>query len=144
MDAQEIFDTVAEHLFTQGKQAVSDKGCAYRGRDNTTCAVGCLIKDSEYLPAMDDGRALAKIRGFSAEHLSGTGVASLIDAGVLPARLVPHRVLLSFLQNVHDGCLMTADDKFNRADLVDRLFHAARFFDLNSEVVIKHHQTVAG
>jgi hypothetical protein len=47
---QEIFDTVASHLFEQGKRATDHDGrsCAYRGLDGTSCAVGCLIPDELY------------------------------------------------------------------------------------------------
>ena len=55
---QEVFDHVAAHLIKQGKQSLTDKkegysysgiyGCAYRGVNGTSCAVGCLIPDDEY------------------------------------------------------------------------------------------------
>jgi hypothetical protein len=48
---EQIFDTVAKHLLKQNKKsfiADNDGVCAYRGQDNTMCAVGCLIKDEDY------------------------------------------------------------------------------------------------
>jgi hypothetical protein len=54
VNQQEIFDKVATHLITQGKQSLRDDGewedkfCAYRGPDGTMCAAGCLIPDEEY------------------------------------------------------------------------------------------------
>jgi hypothetical protein len=49
---QEIFDKVANHLLTQNQQALIVDfmaiTCAYRGPENTMCAVGCLIPDNVY------------------------------------------------------------------------------------------------
>lgn len=53
---QEIYDKVKSHLLTQGVRSklsrdhlfVGSGGCAYRGQDNTKCAVGCLIPDELY------------------------------------------------------------------------------------------------
>lgn len=63
MNQQEIFDKVATHLITQGKQSLCywrqtewsqpDLGCAYRGDDGTMCAAGCLIPDDEYSRAFE-------------------------------------------------------------------------------------------
>ena len=50
---QEIFDKVADHLFTQKCKCTKDNVCLYRGDDGTKCAAGCLITDEEYKPAME-------------------------------------------------------------------------------------------
>jgi len=52
MTSQEIFDTVIAHLLQQGKQSKSSV-CLYRSDDGSKCAVGALIPDSEYDPAME-------------------------------------------------------------------------------------------
>ena len=52
MTSQQIFDTVVDHLLTQGKQSKSSV-CMYRSADGSKCAVGALILDSEYDPAME-------------------------------------------------------------------------------------------
>ena len=51
----EIFDFVAAHLLRQGRRSMNQSGtiCAYRGGDGTSCAVGFLIKDEFYDPAME-------------------------------------------------------------------------------------------
>ncbi len=63
---QDVFNYVSKHLLTQGVKSQIDynKGeykqrtiCAYRGQDNTCCAVGCLIPDSEYVEHMEDMKA---------------------------------------------------------------------------------------
>lgn len=48
MTKQEVFDKVVTHLVRQGRRSIDGIGCAYRGRDSTMCAVGCLIKDEFY------------------------------------------------------------------------------------------------
>lgn len=56
MDKQAVFDRVAKHLLTQQARAMyvtNENGhmsCAYRGADNMSCAVGCLIDDKYYNP----------------------------------------------------------------------------------------------
>ena len=88
--SQEIFDTVAEHLWKQMCAAVTRPeglydSCAYRADDGKKCAVGCLILDQEYTPAME-----------------GLPVKALLRQGLLPQRLVGHILLLVELQLVHD------------------------------------------
>lgn len=84
MNAQEIFDTVVTHLYTQGKQAVDgENGCRYRTASGLKCAVGCLIPDDQYHPSME-----------------GTPVDLL--GLLLPAYLCSHVNLLDALQTVHD------------------------------------------
>lgn len=53
MNAQEMFETVARHLFAQGKRAgveneEGDFSCLYRAPDGTKCAIGCLLTDEQY------------------------------------------------------------------------------------------------
>ena len=57
---QEIFDHVAKHLLKQGRQSrdPDTDECRYRGPDGTMCAVGCLIPDGEYTPALEGKSAL--------------------------------------------------------------------------------------
>jgi hypothetical protein len=54
MTAQEIFDTSVGALLKQGRPAYSpEDGCAYRTPDGAKCAVGHLIPDSKYTPALE-------------------------------------------------------------------------------------------
>lgn len=51
---QSVYDRVALHLLTQGEPSFdADRECAYRGVNNTSCAVGCLIKDEFYYPDLE-------------------------------------------------------------------------------------------
>lgn len=101
MNAQEIFDTVATHLFTQGEQARNDGycgRCAYRTDEGLTCAVGCLIQDY-YDPEMD--------------KLQFVDIQSIYNAfnDKLPEWIGENINLLSGLQTVHDSsmCWATPD-----------------------------------
>lgn len=90
MEAQEIFDTVAKHLFKQGQRATDPDGgvmCSYRGANGTKCAVGVLIPDELY-DAVMEGKTLDGL-------ISCTMVA-------LPDWMMEHWTLLGWLQDEHD------------------------------------------
>lgn len=62
MNNQEAFDKVAKHLLTQRAKAMKTPTvCAYRAADGKTCAVGCLIPDDLYYPAME-GSGVGAVR----------------------------------------------------------------------------------
>jgi hypothetical protein len=50
---QQIFDTSTAALLAQGKPALENGRCRYRTADGCKCAVGHLIPDDRYDPAMD-------------------------------------------------------------------------------------------
>lgn len=96
MTPQEVFDTVANHLRKQGQRARvanpnfrpgfhgTEEICAYRSPEGLRCAVGCLIKDEDYVPSME-----------------GQTVDSLVEEFDLPY-LFSHHLLLGRLQELHD------------------------------------------
>lgn len=90
---QQAFDTVAKHLFTQGKMSVNAIGhtCMYRGRDGLKCAIGVLIPDTEYQPEFEQN-----------------GAINIADR--VPTLMRLDRVFLSDLQNVHDMETSWVDD----------------------------------
>ena len=90
MTLQEIFDRVATHLLTQGKQSRGPTGCAYRGADGLKCAVGVLITEGCYSPHLESSTVLMP-------HVRQAVEASI---GPLPPK---GDVLLSELQSLHDG-----------------------------------------
>lgn len=94
MTPQQIFDTVATHLFTQGHRAMSEDGttCLYRAPNGDTCAVGCLIQDY-YIPEMDKG-----------DFLLSSGITEIVMRfyDILPEWIVRNVKLLGALQDVHD------------------------------------------
>lgn len=63
MTRQEIFDTVVCHLNTMPHRSLLKDNCAYRSSDGLKCAVGCLIPDDVYDPAMEHITIEALIEG---------------------------------------------------------------------------------
>lgn len=59
MTHQEIFDVVSAHLRTMPARSFDSsdgaKACAYRGDNGGKCAVGILIPNNLYSPAMEGG-----------------------------------------------------------------------------------------
>lgn len=93
MNEQEIFDTVATHLFTQGQQSRDDAyhgRCAYKTETGLTCAVGCLIQDY-YKPEMDS--------------LDNSDIETVYYRfrKILPEWIDENMELLQSLQGVHDN-----------------------------------------
>lgn len=105
MTPQEIFDTVARHLFTQGERAgreikddlgdTVDFECLYRGPNNRTCAVGCLLPDAAYRSDMEG---------------SGIDLLCRMHADVLPEWMSSNSDLLERLQGAHDYHINWKDD----------------------------------
>lgn len=88
---EDLFRTVARHLFRQGCQSTLENNsneCLYRGPQGRKCAVGFLIPDSSYSSAME-----------------GRGIDSLIEdfGGVLPRAILDNSSLLLRLQQLHDS-----------------------------------------
>lgn len=120
MTPQEIFDTVATHLFTQGEQAktINEDGesmCAYRSPEGKKCAVGCLIPDELYRDDME---------GCTASTIADD------DYG-LPAWFATNYALLSSLQRAHDF-----DENWeSEATLKTSLSNLANEYSLSPEVL---------
>ena len=89
---QDIYDTVARHLLTQGRPATNVLTvCCFRAPDGTSCAIGCLIPNELYKPELE-------LRW---------GPYALADIGLLPREEVEKQfssrvLLLCKLQEVHD------------------------------------------
>lgn len=93
---QDIFTQARDHLLKQNCKSQrkhphsggTNLVCAYRGNNNTMCAVGCFIADEEYKPKMDTG--------------VNTSFDSLIATGIFPIMNDKHCYLLAKLQLIHD------------------------------------------
>jgi len=110
LTAQTIFDTVVDHLFTQGRPAVAGNGfCAYRGANGAKCAVGILIPDDLYDPKMDNMD--------NADDGNGYGVSMLLNTFGLLNFLRPHTKLLWGLQDTHDENLSGFERQTENFDL---------------------------
>jgi hypothetical protein len=99
--AQELFETVVLHCRKQGEKAhvklgEGDYSCRYRDPMGRKCAIGCLIPDDVYKPAMEGG-----------------DVGDIIAKDLLPlslaAEFYKNLRLLSALQKVHDQSNTFAD-----------------------------------
>lgn len=116
---QKEFDIVVNHLFAQGRPAIADNGkCAYRGKDNTMCAVGCRIPDSRYKKKMD----------FS-ENSSGLNVGAVVrEFGKrLRKELAVYTSMYFDLQATHDSLsVRNQDGTFNKDVLADKLALVAK------------------
>lgn len=90
MNKQEIFDKVALHLLTQGRQATDGTFCQYLTSDGLKCAIGCLIPDGH--PAQQCGAGARDL------------VARFPDLGILPTDLgtLNGELFLQNLQRIHD------------------------------------------
>ena len=53
MSLQTEFDTVVSHVRKQRVKSTTGGDCAYRGLNNTKCAIGCLIPDAAYDKGME-------------------------------------------------------------------------------------------
>lgn len=96
LNKQEVFNKVALHLLKQGVRSQSDYddtgsfGCAYRGDNGTSCAVGCLIPDELYHPDMENSTASSVLAMFPKTQ-------SLFTEDVKEG------YFLTYLQRIHDG-----------------------------------------
>lgn len=86
--AQQIFDTVLNHLRAQGIASRDDNGsCAYRGKNGASCAIGCLIPGSFYHKS---------IEGFTVNNVRVMDIMQKLG-------ISDHEKLLGRLQRCHDG-----------------------------------------
>lgn len=125
MNAQEVFDKVVTHLYTQGVQSVGADGmCLYRGPNGTMCAVGALISDEDY-----------------DESFEGEAVGGILDSASqknLPSinALKIHETLLSDLQAAHDTTEnWIVRTKRPKVRLKAQLKQVANYYNLNSSVL---------
>ena len=105
--AQQTFEHVVKHLFKQGRRSYSDaSGCLYKGPNNTSCAVGCLIPDDVYSTGME-GKPYGN-------------TSNLFDHYPVLTKVMPkHTYLLRSLQKVHDGNSVWKNEKLMRDVLRD-------------------------
>ena len=86
---QQHFDTVLAHLRKQGKRSTyGNRGCAYRGTDNTKCAIGALLPDELYDPKMENrpvDNLLVNFPEIAREEDSvvATYTTTLVEAGLM-------------------------------------------------------------
>ena len=114
--AQEVFDIVVNHLFTQGRPAYDGvQGCMYRAPDGLRCAVGVLIPDDLYDPEFET-------------NSSDKVIHDLFKSGLADWR--EHEKLLLALQDTHDNSLRTSAYDFYTSALRKQLLKVAAKFSL--------------
>ena len=90
---KEVFKTVKTHMLKQKVKSVLggiDRGCAYRGENGLTCAVGCLIKDEHYDHVLEE---------CNSEHKAVIrAVENSLDVSLRERDIL----MLSCLQSIHD------------------------------------------
>lgn len=104
MDKQALFNHITKHLLSQGKRSeapfVFPKGgstmlCQYRGEGETACAIGSILPESIYEPALEGalGSLTIKLEHSHSEN-GGAELSKFIDK---------HYSLLVKFQHIHDG-----------------------------------------
>lgn len=131
---QELFDRVVTALILQGRPALNDGACAYRGEDGSKCAVGHLISDEVYRSyevALDPDMNRLE------EKLVGHELVQAALAQSLGAKLDQRAVdMLSWLQVAHDDSMHggQASDRDERQWLrqfCDAAMTVGRIYGLN-------------
>jgi len=121
MNKQEIFNTVAKHLFEQGERASSGDGsCKYRttnaGGKVLKCAVGALLSDDLYVAAMDtEYEGTEEQDDYSNTLHLGSAVTDIVKRAAmgefkLPYWFVANPDFLGKLQHVHDSVMNWHDE----------------------------------
>lgn len=99
MTPQEIFDKVCKHLLTQRVKSINGTKCVYRGPNGTKCAVGCLIPDELYKPAIESCTVHKLICDTALLGYTKQQEAELAKLGFTD----DNAVLMAELQAIHDG-----------------------------------------
>lgn len=99
--AQEIFDTVALHLWKQQRPGGTLSGggfsCTYLASDGSKCAVGCLLSEKEAREADEYGLTVGNVRAWEA-----MGEEKVETIPAFAALVRTHGSLLARLQQHHD------------------------------------------
>jgi hypothetical protein len=142
MTTQEIFDTVVNHLFTQGRPAIDDSTgyCKYLSKSGLKCAVGCLIKPEHYHPEMEGGTMQSTLvrKAVASSVLPEVDLKTLeLDYLHNTSKSVFH--MLRRLQSLHDSPKHThGDSVFDKTLLANDLRLIADDFSLSTSAIDAH------
>ena len=136
---QGLFDFVIKHVFTQGKPALSEDGdCQYRGENNTSCAMGCLITDKEYA-RLNKGWVSDNNGEESEDSIEGLGAETLFDVSIVNPKDKVKMDLIRVMQGNHDIMATLAwrnkSDKEKLEGFKSNMLVTARNFNLNTELL---------
>jgi hypothetical protein len=139
MNAQEVFNKVAVHLFKQGQRCVNTRGqCLYRGAKAADspdrCAIGALIPDDKYDDILE-GDTIEIIFGH-AKHESNQdrqcyGVVTKLFDDVFPNNKDKRVAFLTRLQCTHDHI----DPWSSSVEMRRRLLGVAESYNLDASVL---------
>lgn len=107
MTPQEMFDFITSKLIEQGAPSKRGMRCLLRDEQGRKCAVGWVIADEDYFPAMEDVASMYEYDEpyqFIYEEL-GKAVARTVG----PIDQLKLNILTS-LQNVHDDLSLSIED----------------------------------
>ena len=105
MQRQDVYNRVKAHLHSMVGPARDGSSCVYRGDSGSRCAVGCLIPDDKYDPAIE-GLVVARIAENDVAESQAVNYARLADVleqSGLPPTDRTLMALLARLQQVHDN-----------------------------------------
>jgi hypothetical protein len=92
MNNQEVFTKVVTHLRKQRvKSYALGDGCLYRGPNKTSCAVGCLIPDSEYFADLEQEVVRAIIKRHGIPSLRNLDIELLTSLQIIHDKYEPDR-----------------------------------------------------
>jgi hypothetical protein len=115
INRQEIFDNAVRGVMTQGDLAIAEGTytCAYRGENNTRCAIGWNISDDVY-----------------SEDMEGNVPNLIYEAPNIVARAVHARTKgdIAFLRNLQRCHDLQLDYRDNRNILMHRLAASFKLF----------------
>lgn len=114
---QKVFDYVVMKVYEQGCKSVDSLSCAYRGNNNTKCAIGHLIPSNLYR------------KEFEGRSIAGNRFLPLIKSERFKSFLVTNLQLLKELQRAHDVTFPPPGSSF-RSIFLQRANDVAMEFNL--------------
>jgi hypothetical protein len=113
---REVFEYVKDHLLKQNQQSSYGSGCAYRGGQGMSCAVGCLIDDDHYDEELEDNDVFdGRVIDALLESVSNWLVE--VDDCLSDKRIL----MLCLLQKIHD-CTQPYTWEYDLNDLESKIF----------------------
>ena len=97
MNTRELLSKAINSVINQGRQSITNSGCAYRGPDGVKCAIGHLISDEFYNP---------RIEGDGIQTY-GSSVREMVEESIGRELTEDEFMYLTALQNAHDRASQT-------------------------------------
>lgn len=102
LNAFAVFERVRCHMLSQQAASEDEAGsCRLRGYHGRKCAIGCLIRDEHYHPALEQ-LGISYFRNYPDSPL-----LQALEASGVNVRSRPLIDLLIELEDIHDGCAVS-------------------------------------